>query len=245
MVGAQIVRGNRPRPDRRVAGAGPSREFAASIGLLNAADHSPARREREGRDMSSNIGAWIKRVLLATTVVSGLGIAAPCVGQASYHVFVKIDGIDGDSIDASYPRQIDALSFAWGVSQNASDQPSNASTVAGVRATFTSFNITKTLDKASVPLSAAAATGTLFKTIIITVVRDGAVSQPMVVFTLSDATVSAVSMAGAVGSSLASPGEDVSFAFAKIVVTYVVYDATGRPAGTVTNGWDLKTNRRV
>ena len=72
-------------------------------------------------------------------------------------VFLKLDGIEGESTDARHAKEIDVAAWSLGVTNSGSTH-SGGGGGAG-RATFTDLAVTKLLDKASPALMLAVATG--------------------------------------------------------------------------------------
>ena len=72
-------------------------------------------------------------------------------------MFLKLDGIDGESVDDSHAKEIDILAWSWGMSQSGTFH-SGAGGGAG-KANFQDISITKYVDKASATLMTKIATG--------------------------------------------------------------------------------------
>ncbi len=103
--------------------------------------------------------------------------------------FLKIDGIAGESLDAQHPGEIEVLSFAWGV-VNEGGAGSGTGGGAG-RPTFRDFEVTSAVSKASPRLMLACATGTHFRSAVLSVRKAGGASQDYLRVTLKDCVVSA------------------------------------------------------
>ena len=104
------------------------------------------------------------------------------------------------------------------------------------------FTIIKSLDRASVPLATGAAAGTVYPKVTVALVAPLPFEHVIATFTLTNAVVSSVQMAGTAGGD-GRPTEQVSFAYGKIAATYTVETPTGG-GGPVTSAWDLTANKR-
>jgi type VI secretion system secreted protein Hcp len=161
----------------------------------------------------------------------------PC--QAA--MFLKIDGIDGESQDASHANEIDVLSFSFGVTQTISD-PSGGGGGAG-KATFADISFSKRLDKASPKLYEACASGKHIAQAILTLRRDGEKGVEYYKVTLSDVLVSSISTGGSAGDAV--PTETLSLNYTRIEWEYTPQKDDGSTGGSVKSGWDLSTNTKT
>ncbi len=124
--------------------------------------------------------------------------------------FLKLDGIDGESADKQHKGEIELSSFSIGTS---APHTTGGGGGAG-KVSFSSFTITKTIDKASPQLFRAAATGKHFNKATVEFVRKaGRGQQEYLEYKLSQVLVSSI-QDGTSGSG--RPTEQVSFNFAKI-----------------------------
>jgi type VI secretion system secreted protein Hcp len=86
---------------------------------------------------------WLKKTV-AAAAVSG-GVASAISAQAD--TFVKMDGIQGESVDAKHKDEIDVLAWSWGTSGRSGDK-------SGLE-----LKITKRVDRSTPKLILAAANG--------------------------------------------------------------------------------------
>ena len=157
-------------------------------------------------------------------------------------MFLKIDGIPGESTDDRHRDEIDVLSYNWGESQ-----PPTASSAGGSaagRVTMQDFHFAMRVNKASPKLFLACASGTHIRNAILTVRRSGANPVEFLKWTLSDVTVASYQTASNV-----SPGEppldQTSLRFAKIEVEYSAVKPDGSLDTPIKAGWDVQANRPV
>jgi type VI secretion system secreted protein Hcp len=159
--------------------------------------------------------------------------------DAAVDMFLKIDGIPGESADVSHKEWIQIESFSWGVSN-----PGSLSTGGGGgtgKAQITPLGVTKKVDKASPLLMLAVCTGKEVVDVTLHVRTSGGdKSEPFYEIKFSDVLVSSFQSGGSNGAE-ERPTESVSFNFSKIEVKYQTQDQAGGPGETVEATFDFKT----
>ena len=153
-------------------------------------------------------------------------------------MFLKLDGIKGESKDKGHPDEIHIESFSWGLSQTGA-HGSGGGGGAG-KVSVHDISVTKFLDKASPELMLACCNGKHIKEGLITVRKAGENPVEYLKIKLSDILISGVQSAGH-GSDLLT--ENVTLNFAKFHVDYQEQGKDGKAAGgPVSMGWDVKAN---
>jgi type VI secretion system secreted protein Hcp len=156
-------------------------------------------------------------------------------------MFLKIDGIDGESTDAKHKNEIEILSYGWGVAQQGASG-SGGGGGAG-KAAFEDLHVLARLQKSSPKLFVACASGKHVKQGVLTVRKGGAKKFEFLKITISDVLVSSFEQVGPDNEADGAPLEEIGLSFAKIRVDYTQQSATGA-AGVVTSAeWDLKTGK--
>jgi type VI secretion system secreted protein Hcp len=155
-------------------------------------------------------------------------------------MFLKIDGIQGESTDASHADEIDIFSYTWGESQPAVASGGGA---AG-RVTMQEFHFFMHVNKASPKLFLACANGARIKNAILTVRRSGGNPVEFLKWTLTDVTVASYQTTASVPSGEA-PTDQFSLRFTKIETEYTPVKPDGSVGVPIKEGWDLTTNRSV
>ncbi len=173
--------------------------------------------------------------ILGFTIIVGTSTQA----FAAVDYFLKIDGVDGESKDDKHKGEIDILSWSWGASQTGS-MASGGGGGAG-KVSMQDFSFTKSIDKSSPKLFEALATGKHLKEVKLTL--RGSSSVEYLTITLSDVLVSSYSTGGSGADD--RPTESVSLNFARIKMSYVEQDASGRAGAATEFGWDLKANTKI
>ena len=152
-------------------------------------------------------------------------------------MFLKLDGIKGESKDAKHKDEIHIESFSWGMNQTGVAGHGGGGGAGKV--SVHDISITKYLDKASTALMAACCAGKHIPEGLITVRKAGDKPLEYLKIKLVDILISGVQEAGH-GSELLN--ENVTLNFAKFHVEYQEQkpDGSGVPAGEM--GWDVKAN---
>ena len=131
-------------------------------------------------------------------------------------MFLKIDGIQGESRDNKHKGEIEILSFSWGVSNSGSGQVGGGAGAGKV--SVQDFSIVKQLDTTSPEFLERACAGQHLGSALLTLVRkSGKDQQEYLKIKLSDILVSSYQTSG--GSNLGVPAEQVSFSFQQAEVS--------------------------
>jgi type VI secretion system secreted protein Hcp len=169
-------------------------------------------------------------------------MASFATGMSSHaDMFLKIDGVDGESSDSSHKNEIELLGFSFGASQPGSAGRGGGAGVAKVQ--VHDFQFSKSFDKASPKLFEACATGKHFPKVTLTCRKAGGSQQEYLKVILSEVLVSSTQDSGSGGESL--PTESVTLNFSKIEIEYKPQDDKGALGGVVKAGWDLAKNQKV
>ena len=145
-------------------------------------------------------------------------------------VYMKIDGVDGESQNPEFPGAIDVFVAANGVEREASSGSGG-----GTRANLTDISIAKPAEKSSPKLFLACCSGTQFKNVEIefTDLSEGGEVVYMK-YRLERCVITSWSTSGDGG---AVPTETLTLNFTKIEYSYMAKD------GSVdTSTWDTRTN---
>jgi type VI secretion system secreted protein Hcp len=155
----------------------------------------------------------------------------------AYDLFLRIEGITGDSRDAKHAGWMDVVSFSWGVTMT----PSSGTTMS--RPLFTDLILTKPMDRASPVLLVSCASGKRFPTAVLQLVRTGEMRVVFMEYTLSDVMLTAYQPAGQGAED--QPLEALNLNAARIVTKYTPVAADGSAGTAITGGWDLRANTKV
>jgi type VI secretion system secreted protein Hcp len=156
-------------------------------------------------------------------------------------MFLKLDGIDGESTDTKHKNEIEVLSYSWGVTQTGTGGAGGGGGAG--KASFDELRFVARTQKSSPKLFVACASGKHVKSGVLTVRKAGAKKFEFLTLKLTDLLVSSFEEVSPGDEGGGAPLEEIGLRFAKIRFEYTSQTATGA-AGTVTAGeWDLKTNK--
>ena len=157
-------------------------------------------------------------------------------------MFLKLDGIEGESKDDKHKNEIDIQSFSWGLSQTGSFGAGGGGGTGKVA--VHDISITKFVDKSSPALMLHCANGKHIQNALITIRKAGEHPLEYLKIKLSDIIVSGVQDAGHGGGDLLS--ENLSLNFGQVRVEYQEQSKTGGPeGGPKLFGWDVKANAKL
>jgi type VI secretion system secreted protein Hcp len=155
-------------------------------------------------------------------------------------MFLKLDGVDGESNDAKHKSEIEIENYSFGVSQQGT-MAYGGGGGAG-KAQFQDFHFTKRVDKATPNLFVAAATGRHFGSAVLTVRKAGGQQEEYLKVTLRDVIISNYSTSGNEG---AVPLESIALNFTEARYEYSPQSPTGGLQGSIIGGYNVKENQRI
>jgi len=153
-------------------------------------------------------------------------------------IFAKIGDIKGESRDAKHKDEVEVLSWSWGVSQTGSTGPGGGGGVG--KPSFSDFQFTHHIDKASPLLMAACATGKHIKDATITNRKAGKGQQEYLIIKMNDILITSVqpALSGAEGGV-----ENVTLKLAKVDLEYRPQKPDGSLDAGVHFKYDIKGNK--
>ena len=156
-------------------------------------------------------------------------------------MFLKIDGIKGESADDKHKDEIDILSFSWGVSQSGSHAYGGGGGAG--KANFQDFHFTHREDVASPTLFLRCATGEHIKEATFVARKAGGDKQEYLAIKLTDLLVTSVQKGASGGDEV--PLEQVSINYSKVELDYKPQGKDGKLGAAIKAGYDLKLNKKV
>jgi type VI secretion system secreted protein Hcp len=161
--------------------------------------------------------------------------------MAAFDAFLKIDGIKGESMDATHKDEIQLESFSWGAS-NIGSHSSGGGGGAG-KVVFQDFHFVMNSNRASPNLMGACATGKHIPSALLTLRKAGGKQQEFVKVKFTDLLISTYQSGGNAGGSI--PVDQISFNFTKIEFDYCAQKPDGSLDAPVKAGYDLKMQKVV
>jgi type VI secretion system secreted protein Hcp len=171
-------------------------------------------------------------------------------------IFLKLDGIDGESAAKGHKKEIDVFSYEQGIDQTVFHSGSGGASSAG-KAHFTPVRFRKNVDLASIPMLLACAQGKSIKDAVFTFTR-GASGFEFYKVTLHDVLITHIVERAGTGTQYpltfgvleagaADSGflDEVTFDYRQIRWEYKTQKQTGGPGTTVTAGWDVAANKKL
>ena len=156
-------------------------------------------------------------------------------------MFLKIDGIKGESQDRDHLDQIEIMSFSWGLSQTGTMAFGGGAGAGKVQ--FQDFHFTNAISKASPLLFLKCATGEHIKEATLSARKAGGEQQDFLIIKMNDVLISSYQTGGSSGGEL--PSDQVSMNYAKIEYSYKPQKPDGNLDTAISAGWDLKTNKKI
>jgi type VI secretion system secreted protein Hcp len=156
-------------------------------------------------------------------------------------MFLKIDGIKGESVDDKHKDEIDVLSWSWGMSQSGAAHMGGGAGAGKVNVQDLSF--TKHIDVSSPDLYLACCNGKHLKEAKLVVRKAGESPLEYLVITMTDVIISSATLGGSGGEDRLT--ENVGLNFAKVNVDYTAQDNKGGAAAKPKMGWDIAANKKL
>jgi type VI secretion system secreted protein Hcp len=160
--------------------------------------------------------------------------------MAAVDYFLKIDGIEGESQDATHKGEIQLSSWSWGATNTGTMQAGGGG--GGGKASMQDFSFSMPVNKATPKLMQKLASGEHIKKATLTCRKAGKTPQEYLKITFEDIIVSSYSTGGSQGED-GIPDEHISLNFAKINFEYREQKADGSLGGAVVASHDMKRNQ--
>lgn len=153
-------------------------------------------------------------------------------------MFLKVDGIPGESKDKAKKGEIDVLAWSWGMSQSGTFHAGGGGGAGKVN--IQDISITKYVDKASGPLMKACCTGDHIANATLTVRKAGKKALEYLIIRMSKVMVTSISTGGSGGEDRLTENVTLNFAAYEMDYSEQKDDGSGEAAATIT--WDIEAN---
>mgnify|MGYP003582556492 FL=1 len=160
----------------------------------------------------------------------------------SQDIFLKINGIEGESQDGSHKNEIEVLSYNWNMFQEASMHAGSGG--GSGKATVEDLEFDHYVDRASPNLMKYCLTGKHVSEAMLTVRKAGGSPLEYLKLTMSDVIITGVRPSGTTSDDVRVK-ERIRMSFAKVKQEYNVQNAQGGSGGAVTASYDIKANKEA
>jgi len=157
----------------------------------------------------------------------------------SYDMFLKIDGINGDSTDDVHKQWIEISSYNHRISQPVGGALSAQGVHTGGRADHDDFSMVHRLDAASPTLALYCCTGKHIPNIRFELCRAMGDKTVFMVYTFKDVIVASVCPGGSADADDPLPTEEITMRYGQLNWEYTPTDITGggKKGAAVQAGW--------
>jgi len=186
----------------------------------------------------------MKNAVAAAAVATSVAGAASAL--AAQDMFLKIEGIQGESRDSKHAQEIDVLAWSWGVATPVAAQTGGGGGAGKV--VIHDIIISKRMDKSSPSLYLNAAQGKHIPSVVLTVRRGGEKPQEYLTIKLHEVLVSSITTHATAGAGSEYAMEELKLSFLKVELEYKSFDEKGNlvtGGGPHKFGWDIKGNVKL
>ncbi|MFG6447435.1 Hcp family type VI secretion system effector [Roseateles sp. BYS180W] len=156
-------------------------------------------------------------------------------------IFIKINGIDGESMDSAHKNEIEVLNWNWEIIQE-SNMHMGSGGGAG-KATVKDLQFTHYMDRSSPNLMKFCLTGKHIPEAVLVVRKAGGNPLEYLKLTMTDVVITRVLPQG--NNADERLKEQVALSFAKVKQEYTVQNQQGGSGGAVTAAYDLKLGKEA
>ena len=173
------------------------------------------------------------------------------------HIYLKLDGIDGESTAKNHKREINVFSYEQGIDQTVFHTGGVGGGTAVRTAKFSPVRFRKDVDVASIPMLLACAQGNLIKEAVFTFTR-GAAGFEFYQVTLNHVFITQMFQRAGTGEqypltfTMLDAGDtdngfldEVTLDYGQIRWEYRTQKPTGTIGTTVKGGWDVVANKKL
>jgi type VI secretion system secreted protein Hcp len=162
--------------------------------------------------------------------------------MAQTNVYLKLTGIDGESLDSDHKDWIEVHGWSWGVDNQADFSIGQGGQT--TQAHVAPLTITKHIDKASMPLVQACTTGKHLGEGTLSLLKlDGDSRVEYMKYHYTDLMVKGCHPGGSGSDTVGM--ETVSLVFAQFKGAYKLQQDTGAAGGANEFGWDIQKSKKI
>jgi len=159
---------------------------------------------------------------------------------AAVDMFLKLDGIEGESRDKTHAKEIDVLAWSWGMSQSGTLHVGGGGGGGAGKANFQDISVTKWVDKSSVPLMQYLATSQYINEATLVVRHAGSEPYESEEIVMHKVIVTSVSTGGSGGEDKLT--ENITLNFEAFCITYTQQGEGGKAGEESKLCWNIAAN---
>lgn len=160
----------------------------------------------------------------------------------SQDMFLKINGIDGESQDSNHKSEIDVLNWNWKIAQ---DSTMHVGSGGGTgKAQVYDLEFDHYVDRATPNLFKYCVTGKHAPEAKLTIRKAGGTPLEYLKITMTDVVITMVQPSGNATDEV-KIREKVRLSFAKVKQEYMVQNQQGGSGGAITAGYDIQKNQEA
>ncbi len=160
-----------------------------------------------------------------------------------FDAYMKIAGVDGESVSKGFEKWIDILSFHWGVTQSGTFSSGSGGT--GGKCNVSDYSVVKKIDAATATIFMHCCTGEHFPCVEVVLRKAGGKGGHVdfLKYKFTDVIIGSVRPGGSSQGADDIPLEEVSLSAAKAEFDYTIQSATGGKGASYHGGWDIAKNQ--
>lgn len=160
--------------------------------------------------------------------------AYPTAGSGSADIFLSVKGaksgvIKGEAQDQQHLKEIDVVSWSWGMES----KPALGGGGARSKAIIRELKIVKRVDSASTPLMSALRSNEMITKAVLTQRKAGKTQLEFLKITIEQGRVTALNIEAGADEDATELFESISFSFNKITVEYTPQGKDGQAQGSM------------
>ena len=155
-------------------------------------------------------------------------------------MFLKLDGVNGESKDKVHGKEIDVLSWAWGMSNSGSAHVGGGAGSGKVN--VQDVTVSKYVDSSSPKLMLACCNGAHYASALLTVRKAGGNPVEYIKLKLEQVLIAGIGTGGSQNDDRLI--ENLILNFAKVSMDYTPQDAKGAAGTAIPFAWDIAANSK-
>jgi len=155
-------------------------------------------------------------------------------------MFLKLNGVDGESKDKIHKKEIDVLSWSWGMANSGTAHVGGGAGAGKV--SVQDLALCKYVDSSSPKLMLACCSGTHCADALLTVLKAGGTPVEYIKVKMEKVFITGITSGGTSGDDRLT--ENVILNFGKVNVDYTPQDEKGAAGTAIPFAWDIAANAK-